>query len=72
MSQYIHLLSNSSAGTPVDYWLPSSNNIKPQYISQFSAGYFRQIKSMGTIYQLKVTLKTWKTRSTTEITPMFF
>jgi len=48
MSQYIHLLSNSSAGTPVDYWLPSSNNIKPQYISQFSAGYFRQIKSMGT------------------------
>jgi len=47
MSQYIHLLSNSSAGTPVDYWLPSSNNIKPQYISQFSAGYFRQIKSMG-------------------------
>ena len=47
MSQYIHLLSNSSAGTPVDYWLPSSNNIKPQYISQISAGYFRQLKSMG-------------------------
>ena len=47
MSQYIHLLSNSSAGTPVDYWLPSSNNIKPQFISQISAGYFRQIKSAG-------------------------
>jgi len=47
MSQYIHLLSNSSAGTPIDYWLPSSNNIKPQYISQISAGYFRQLKSMG-------------------------
>ena len=47
MSQYIHLLSNSSAGTPVDYWLPSSNNIKPQYISQISAGYFRQLKSTG-------------------------
>ncbi|HEY3389810.1 MAG TPA: TonB-dependent receptor, partial [Prolixibacteraceae bacterium] len=47
MSQYIHLLSNSSAGTPVDYWLPSSNNIKPQFISQISAGYFRQIKSEG-------------------------
>ena len=41
MSQYIHLLSNSSAGTPVDYWLPCSNNIKPQFISQWSAGYFR-------------------------------
>ncbi|MCX6237990.1 MAG: TonB-dependent receptor, partial [Bacteroidia bacterium] len=47
MSQYIHLLSNSSAGTPVDYWLPSSNNIKPQFISQISAGYFRQFKSSG-------------------------
>lgn len=47
MSQYIHLLSNSSVGTPVDYWLPSSNNIKPQFISQISAGYFRQFKSNG-------------------------
>jgi len=45
MSQYIHLLSNSSAGTPIDYWLPSSNNIKPQFISQISAGYFRQFKA---------------------------
>jgi len=45
MSQYIHLLSNSSAGTPVDYWLPSSNNIKPQFISQISAGYFREFNS---------------------------
>jgi len=47
MSQYIHLLSNSSAGTPIDYWLPSSNNIKPQFISQVSAGYFRQFKPNG-------------------------
>jgi hypothetical protein len=47
MSQYIHLLSNSSAGTPVDYWLPSSNNIKPQFVSQISAGYFRQFNSGG-------------------------
>ncbi len=47
MSQYIHLLSNSSAGTPVDYWLPTSNNIKPQLISQISAGYFRTINPAG-------------------------
>lgn len=45
MSQYIHLLSNSSAGTPIDYWLPSSNNIKPQFISQISVGYFKVFKS---------------------------
>ena len=53
MSQYIHLLSNSSAGTPVDYWLPSSNNIKPQFISQISAGYFRQFKSKGIDFSIE-------------------
>ena len=47
MIQYIHLLSNSSSGTPIDYWLPSSNNIKPQFISQISAGYFGQTNSRG-------------------------
>lgn len=53
MSQYIHLLSNSSAGTPVDYWLPCSNNIKPQFISQLSAGYFRQFKSAGIDFSIE-------------------
>ncbi len=53
MSQYIHLLSNSSAGTPVDYWLPSSNNIKPQLVSQFSLGYFRTMKSNGTNFSIE-------------------
>ena len=43
MSQYLHLLSNYSSGTPIDYWLPCSNNIKPQYVSQYSAGYFREL-----------------------------
>lgn len=42
MSQYIHLLSNSTAGTPIDYWLPCSNNIKPQEINQYSAGIYRE------------------------------
>jgi hypothetical protein len=53
MSQYIHLLSNSSAGTPVDYWLPSSNNIKPQFVSQISAGYFREFKSLGIDFSIE-------------------
>ena len=47
MSQYIHLLSNSSAGTPVDYWLPCSNNIKPQFISHWSVGFFRDYGESG-------------------------
>lgn len=53
MSQYIHLLSNSSAGTPVDYWLPTSNNIKPQLISQISLGYFRAFGPQGFNFSLE-------------------
>jgi hypothetical protein len=40
-AQYIHLLSNSTTGSPTDIWLPSSNNLKPLYVSQVSAGIFR-------------------------------
>lgn len=57
MSQYIHLLSNTSAGTPIDYWLPSSNNIRPQYISQISAGYFRQFKLSGAEFSVEAYYK---------------
>ncbi len=60
MSQYIHLLSNSSAGTPVDYWLPSSSNIKPQLISQFSAGYFKTCQSIGIDFSVETYYKDMK------------
>lgn len=39
--QYLHLISNSTAGTPIDIWLPSNPNIKPQRATQFTVGYFR-------------------------------
>ncbi|MFT6743412.1 MAG: hypothetical protein ACJAVF_004937, partial [Paraglaciecola sp.] len=29
-AQYIHLVSNTTASTPVDVWTPSTNNIEPQ------------------------------------------
>ncbi len=38
--QYIHLAQNSTAGTPLDIWFPSSPNVKPQLGDQFSLGYF--------------------------------
>ena len=40
-SQYLHLLSNSVTSNPSDLWVPSSNNVKPQYADQISTGYFR-------------------------------
>ena len=43
MSQYIHLISNTTASTPVDVWTPSTNNIEPQIANQVAVGYFRNI-----------------------------
>jgi hypothetical protein len=41
MAQYIHLLSNTAASTPLDMWSLSTNNIKPQLADQLALGYFR-------------------------------
>jgi hypothetical protein len=42
--QYLHLVSNSTTGTPIDIWIPSSNNVKPQIADQFALGYYRNFK----------------------------
>jgi hypothetical protein len=39
--QYIHLASNSTSGTPLDIWIPSSPNVAPQVADQVSVGYYR-------------------------------
>jgi hypothetical protein len=43
-AQYIHLLSNTTASTPVDIWTPATNNIKPAMADQVAVGYFRNFK----------------------------
>ena len=43
-NQYLHLLSNSSSGSPTDAWMPSSNNIKPEISDQVAIGYFKNFK----------------------------
>jgi len=40
-AQYIHLLSNTTASTPVDIWTPATNNIKPAMADQIALGYFK-------------------------------
>nr|WP_321405338.1 TonB-dependent receptor [uncultured Carboxylicivirga sp.] len=42
--QYLHLASNSTSGTPLDVWFPSSPNVKPQKADQFALGVFRNFK----------------------------
>ncbi len=44
MTQYLHLISNTVASTPVDLWLPTTNNIEPQIADQVAVGYFRNFK----------------------------
>ncbi len=43
--QYVHLAQNSTAGTPLDIWFPSSPNVKPQVADQYAVGYFRNFKA---------------------------
>lgn len=41
--QNLHLLSNSSTGSPTDKWIASSNNIKPEVSDQVSLGWYKNL-----------------------------
>ena len=38
MAQYLHLVSNSSTGTPTDIWVPATDKVKPQRSWQATLG----------------------------------
>jgi len=42
--QYIHMASLASLALPTDNWVPSSSVVKPQFATQYAAGYFRNFK----------------------------
>ncbi len=44
MYQYLHLITNTTAITPVDIWQPSGYYFKPQMADQLSIGYFKNFK----------------------------
>ncbi len=44
MVQYLHLVSNTAAATPLDLWTPSTNNLQPQLADQYAIGYFQNFK----------------------------
>ncbi len=60
MYQFLHLLSNSTTSTPVDIWLPSSNNVKPQIADQVSLGFFRNFRENTLESSLEVYYKDLK------------
>lgn len=43
-TQSLHLMSNSTGGSPTDQWIGNSYNIKPEVADQFSAGYSRNFR----------------------------
>jgi hypothetical protein len=45
--QYIHLISNTTAIAPADYWKLSDPYISPQISDQYAIGYFRNFKDNG-------------------------
>ncbi len=50
--QNLHLLSNSTVGTPTDLWLPSTNNVKPEIADQVALGYYKNSKNQ--VYEFSV------------------
>ncbi|WP_044398745.1 TonB-dependent receptor [Lacinutrix sp. Hel_I_90] len=62
MSQYLHLLTNTSSPTPLDVWTPSGKYIKPQLLDQYAIGYFKNFKDGDYSLEVESYYKTVKNR----------
>jgi outer membrane receptor for ferrienterochelin and colicin len=49
MSQYIHLLSNSSISLPTDLWVPVTKRVQPMRSHQYSAGFFYNLLDLADV-----------------------
>jgi hypothetical protein len=52
MRQYLHLVSNTTAATPIDIWTPAGKYVEPAIADQISVGYFRNFKE--NMYELSM------------------
>lgn len=62
MSQYLHLLSNTSSPTPLDVWAPSGKYIKPQLLDQVAVGYFNTLSNNQYSLEIEMFYKAIKNR----------
>lgn len=62
MSQYLHLLSNTSSPTPLDIWTPSGKYVKPQILDQVALGYFKNFKDNTYSLEIETFYKKVKNR----------
>ena len=52
MTQYLHLITNTSSPTPLDVWAPSGKYIEPQFLDQVAIGYFQNLNDE--LYSLEI------------------
>lgn len=62
MAQYIHIISNTNAATPLDIWEPSGPYIKPQIVHQYAAGFFQNFGFDQYSLEIESYFKTGKNR----------
>lgn len=62
MAQYIHLISNTNAATPLDIWEPSGPYVKPQIVHQYAVGYFQNLADNKYSLEIESYFKAGKNR----------
>lgn len=62
MAQYIHVISNTNAATPLDIWEPSGPFIKPQIVYQYAVGFFQNFKENAYSLEVEAYYKDGKNR----------
>ena len=62
MSQYLHLITNTSSPTPLDVWAPSGRYIEPQLLDQVAVGYFQKFKDRRYSMEIESFYKVIKNR----------
>ncbi|MEM9686129.1 MAG: TonB-dependent receptor [Bacteroidota bacterium] len=62
MTQYLHLITNTSSPTPLDVWTPSGTFIEPQILDQYAAGYYKNFGDNNYSLETEVFYKTIQNR----------
>lgn len=57
LSQYLHLLSNTSSPTPLDVWTPSGPYVEPQLLDQYAFGFFKNLWERDFTLEMEVFYK---------------
>ncbi|GAB4403863.1 MAG: TonB-dependent receptor [Microscillaceae bacterium] len=60
MAQYLHLVSNTVASTPLDVWTPSTNNIRPTLLDQYAIGYFHNFRDNSLEFSVEAYYKDYR------------